>query len=596
MSLALSTQPRSAGAQAGAESFTAERARERLVDQLFGPVSALSPVDQGRFAATLDAGGGAGRVHVVRHGDTLSDIARANGTTVAAIAAANRLDNPDLILPGQRLVLPEGAAAVHVVRRGDTLSGIAARHGTSWQALARLNGLANPDLILPGQMLRLPGATGPVPTEPLRPAAPPPAGPSGGGAGGVSAAGLDALYRREAQAGVSERLHWPGGASGVTLGPGYDLRHRSAPEIVRDLTAIGVPQATADQIARGAGLSGTAARDFAAANRTLVMLSPGKERALLAQTVAPYAEAVRAAVRVPITRNQFDALVSFAYNIGVDSFRGSTALRRLNAGDTAGAAEAMGWWNKSGGVVMDGLVNRRAAEIRQFNTPGPAFDPGAGAVAPAPANQPAGVPRTAAEAVALIEARGDAAARADLAAGRRVVLALRTDTNVRENPAGRYDDTVLVVWRGADGQARMQAFAANTEPSGQYRFDGARASRAMGVDVNGDGRRDLGRLVEGSYRYTRQAGHYLGDVFFRPDSVTPVERDTNGDGWFDGRDPARIDRTGAGTSMLIHTGGTTNSWSAGCQTMAPDTYRAFVSALGGQDRFSYVLVNANARP
>jgi lysozyme len=76
-------------------------------------------------------------------------------------------------------------------------------------------------------------------------------------------------------------------------------------------------------------------------------------------------------VKVPLTDNQFSALVVFCYNVGTgpDAFGGSTMLRKLNAGDYAGAAEQFPRWNKSGGKVMNGLITRRAAEQKLFLTP-----------------------------------------------------------------------------------------------------------------------------------------------------------------------------------------------------------------------------------
>lgn len=68
------------------------------------------------------------------------------------------------------------------------------------------------------------------------------------------------------------------------------------------------------------------------------------------------------------TENQFGAMVSLAYNIGTGAFRKSTALRRFNAGDIEGAAEAMKWFNKAGGRTLRGLVRRRAAEVKLFLT------------------------------------------------------------------------------------------------------------------------------------------------------------------------------------------------------------------------------------
>ena len=66
------------------------------------------------------------------------------------------------------------------------------------------------------------------------------------------------------------------------------------------------------------------------------------------------------------TANQFGAMVSLAYNIGVGAFSRSTCLKRFNAGDIEGAAEALTWFNKAGGKVLRGLVNRREEERTLF--------------------------------------------------------------------------------------------------------------------------------------------------------------------------------------------------------------------------------------
>ena len=66
------------------------------------------------------------------------------------------------------------------------------------------------------------------------------------------------------------------------------------------------------------------------------------------------------ATRLPPSRDA--AFVSTAWNVGVHGLGKSTAVRRLNAGDILGACEAIGWWNKAGGRVIRGLVNRRSDE------------------------------------------------------------------------------------------------------------------------------------------------------------------------------------------------------------------------------------------
>ncbi|WP_299296811.1 lysozyme [uncultured Tateyamaria sp.] len=64
-----------------------------------------------------------------------------------------------------------------------------------------------------------------------------------------------------------------------------------------------------------------------------------------------------------LTRHRDAAYASLSYNVGWGGVRKSTATRRLNAGDIAGGCEALTWWNKAGGRVVRGLVNRRNVEF-----------------------------------------------------------------------------------------------------------------------------------------------------------------------------------------------------------------------------------------
>jgi LysM repeat protein len=110
-----------------------------------------------------------GDVWQVAAGDTLSRIASAWHTTVAAVAAANGIPDPDRIVVGQVIhrpgtgptappPVPSASGARYVVRRGDTVTGIAGREHTTAAVLVALNHLANPDRIQAGQVLLLPGA------------------------------------------------------------------------------------------------------------------------------------------------------------------------------------------------------------------------------------------------------------------------------------------------------------------------------------------------------------------------------------------------------------------------------------------------------
>ncbi|MDS9989505.1 lysozyme, partial [Xylella fastidiosa] len=86
-------------------------------------------------------------------------------------------------------------------------------------------------------------------------------------------------------------------------------------------------------------------------------------RARLAKEFEP---AVRRYVRVPLKQHQFDALVSLSFNIGAGAFHRSTLLRKLNAGDVAGAAQQFHVWKWAGGRVQSGLIIRRATERALF--------------------------------------------------------------------------------------------------------------------------------------------------------------------------------------------------------------------------------------
>lgn len=77
---------------------------------------------------------------------------------------------------------------------------------------------------------------------------------------------------------------------------------------------------------------------------------------------------VSLAVRDPLTQHQFDALVSFVYNVGCGAFRKSTLLRMLNDGADMSAAEQFLRWNKVGAQEVKGLTLRRQAEMELFLT------------------------------------------------------------------------------------------------------------------------------------------------------------------------------------------------------------------------------------
>jgi lysozyme len=90
--------------------------------------------------------------------------------------------------------------------------------------------------------------------------------------------------------------------------------------------------------------------------------------ALLLQDTASAVAAVNRLVTVPLTQNQFDALVDFVFDVGAGHFKSSTLLRDLNAGNIVAAAEQFARWDRAGGVEVAGLLRRREAEAALFQS------------------------------------------------------------------------------------------------------------------------------------------------------------------------------------------------------------------------------------
>jgi len=87
---------------------------------------------------------------------------------------------------------------------------------------------------------------------------------------------------------------------------------------------------------------------------------------LLHKDLAHAQKHVRLLVSVPVTQKQFDALVSFVYNVGIGAFKRSTLLKKLNKGNYAQAATELMRWVHVKGVVIQGLVKRRQSEYDWF--------------------------------------------------------------------------------------------------------------------------------------------------------------------------------------------------------------------------------------
>lgn len=206
--------------------------------------------------------------------------------------------------------------------------------------------------------------------------------------------------------------------------------------------------------------------------------------------------------------------------------------------------------------------------------------------------------------------RGNASAESALDDNDRVILGLRNENQTTDN-AGRgvYDDRIIVLWQESNGTKHIEEFnRATTEPTAQYdahyRNDANITSRASdGEDINNDNILDMGRLrsdntfTMGAATHARPGGR--GDNFsLRPtnDFVRDhgdglVERDTNGDGWFNSQDVNGI--TDLNNTFKIHAGSRNSTDSAGCQTIHRDDYDRFITAVNPpestQNQWQYVL-------
>jgi hypothetical protein len=140
----------------------------------------------------------------------------------------------------------------------------------------------------------------------------------------------------------------------------------------------------------------------------------------------------------------------------------------------------------------------------------------------------------------------------------------------KSNEFNRFNDTIAFVWKGDDGRMNVREFRATTDPGV------GRSAFGLGVDVDGDGRKDVGHVMPGQYTY--RAGPHRGmSGAARPDS-TVVARDTNGDGTLSQAEASRRSRGGGHNlhwawSNAEENGGRplateVNSSSEGCQVIA----------------------------
>lgn len=224
----------------------------------------------------------------------------------------------------------------------------------------------------------------------------------------------------------------------------------------------------------------------------------------------------------------------------------------------------------------------------------------------------------------IVATRGNDVAHTALAGQDRVILGLRRENRTtqggsREGAAnfhgkGVYDDRIVVLWTDANGERHAREFhKATTESTAQYDGhaktpvrspgfeDVVTRPKTEGSDVNGDGVRDLGRLADGTTEMlatTHPRNHFPDEFALRPSTTAiaaganRVERDSNGDGWFDSRDVQGVQNLN--NTFKIHRGSKYNTDSAGCQTIGNNEYDSFVETVRGtpgQTRWQYVLTS-----
>lgn len=97
-------------------------------------------------------------------------------------------------------------------------------------------------------------------------------------------------------------------------------------------------------------------------------ITKDKADELFLRDVSEDVDCVRRLITVPLSQNQFDALVSFTYNVGQEALRVSTLRRILNTGEYKAVPQQLLRWVRVKGKVNDGLVNRRTAEAELFTS------------------------------------------------------------------------------------------------------------------------------------------------------------------------------------------------------------------------------------
>ncbi|WP_141683137.1 glycoside hydrolase family protein [Gilliamella intestini] len=173
------------------------------------------------------------------------------------------------------------------------------------------------------------------------------------------------MYLAEARKNVSNKLHWPGKGSGITLGPGYDMKERSSENILNDLLDIGISSDIAQKVSNAVVKKEAEINSFMIENKDVISLTEEQEKLLLEKIIPDYENRVNKTIKINLNQHEYDALVSFVYNIG--SIKSDSNLAKyINEGKKKEAMDVLEQYNKSGDKVLDGLKKRREKEREIF--------------------------------------------------------------------------------------------------------------------------------------------------------------------------------------------------------------------------------------
>ena len=328
--------------------------------------------------------------------------------------------------------------------------------------------------------------------------------------------------------------------------------------------------------------------------------------------IEKYEAQVLAAIKVPLTENQFDALVSWHFNTGRIS--NSTLTDKLNADDVEGAAKEFPRWNKAGGKVLEGLVNRRKREQAIFQK----ADYGTDKIPVWERLNGPSTQKTREEVIALLQNAAETAVNAapEEELSTEELLANPTSALLPKRrpqqsagvtravidkfkdllPTDRRHDSVYVVGVrgyyldtfGKPGENDRNVYddaILVVEPNGAHNFNGNTDPSRFSTGIARLKSPQAVRYKPGLHGFNRKAGPYPA---FRQDSPCTVIRDNKGED---------TDSPNHYFWINLHRGANTTTSSAGCQTVPPHQWTEFKTLVDGllqkfnQQNFFYILVD-----